>query len=1101
MKYFFYKLQILTAVMLFLTPQLSHSQEDNPIKGKRPSINLAELSSQNLNPGQIKSRELLQQYNLAQRLADYPRQVSVHNGTPAYSALSTTSGVSNTEALSLPYFEGFEGSSTIPAGWTQEVVNGPLWTVGNGNSPYPPNAYVGSRNLVFRSYVPHASGLVTRLVMPALDLTSVNTAVLKFTYVNPYTFDFFGYQDVLSIKYKSALEDDWTTLQTFSSDVKEWTDVFITLPNPSASYYIAFEGASNAGIGISIDEIAINEGIQITSGNGESGVIYPLGEVLVPIGSSPRYKIRAYYHFRISSLVVDGEPIAEAVDQTDYYYSFPSVNAEHTIMAYFIWSEDYTVTGVAVPSEAGSVDISGNLFYKQTIQLSAFESGTRYYFSHWSSNGDSISAANPFNFVLLSDTTFQANYKLVVEPLTLPVYEGFEAANTIPYGWTEDMFTGPHWTVGSGNAPYPPNAYAGNNNLVYRSDNPNASGLMTRLITRQLDMTGINTPVLKFYYVNAEHFTSVVHQDQLTVRYKAAYDDPWTTLATFNSNVTDWTEVSIVLPEPSDSYFIAFEGTSNAGYGISIDEITINEQQLEGFFITAGAGGNGSINPSGQVFVPGGETKQFDVVANDGYHISSLLVDNAPIAAAEGESQFVFTFTSVVAEHTIMAYFMPDEYSVTVNVLPFEAGSVSVQGELYYGNTITLWPMSAGDAYVFSNWTSNGVTISTANPFSFVLQSDTLIEAHFTENNGGTLTLPFYEGFEAGNNIPYNWTQMMVSGSGPYLWYIGQGSAPYPPTAYAGNNNLVFKSNDPSSSGQISQMITPELDMTGTDTAILKFYFVNAGYFYIFPHQDQLSVKYKTEWSDPWTTLQTFNSDVREWTEVSIELTDLSDTYYIAFEGTNNAGYGISIDEITINGNLDAGVTKTLNISGIMLEGLYNGGGTMRQAQSDLGAEYGPGIADVLTVELHNASNYNDIVYTATNVMLGTNGIASVGDIPATIQGNYWVTVKHRNSVETTSAGVISFSGNTIGVNFLNPAQVFGNNLGTSADGHYLIFSGDINQDGVIDTVDMTLVDNDASNFASGYLLTDINGDSVVDISDMTIIDNNASAFKRAILP
>ncbi len=732
MNRFFLNLQILTALLFFLTAQLSYSQDNRLKKGERPSINLSDDASDAMEPGRLNNTESAGQNKFFTRAADLPLQINPYDGTPTYSTDITTSAGRSSETLSLPYYEGFEGSSTIPAGWTQEVVNGPLWTVGNGNSPFPPSAYAGSNNLIFRSYVPNASGLVTRLVTPPLDITGVGAAVLKFTYVNPLTFDFFFYQDVLTIKYKAALGDEWTTLEIFGSDVKEWTDVFITLPNPSASYYIAFEGQSNAGVGISIDEIAINEGVKITSENGESGVIYPLGEVLVPIGSSPRYKVRAYYHYRISSLLVDGEPIADAVDQTVYYYTFPSVNTEHTIVASFIWSDSYTVSAEAVPPEAGTVHITGNLFYNEPIELDAWLNGTRYYFSHWSSNGDSISSANPFNFILKSDTSFQAIYKLIIEPLTLPFDEGFETMNTIPYGWTQEIITGPLWTVGSGNSPFPPNAYAGNNNLVYRSDDPNANGQITRLISRQLNMTGVTSAVLKFQYVNAEKFNSVAHQDELTVKYKASYNDSWTTLTTFNSDVKEWTEVSIVLPNPSADYFIAFEGKSNAGYGISIDEITINAQQMDGFFITAGAGSYGSINPSGQVFVPVGEMQLFNVEADYGYHISSLLVDGQAISAAAGESQFTYTFASVVSTHSIMAYFMPDAHSVTVEVVPVEAGSVGIQGELYYGNTITLYPMSAGDAFVFSHWTSNGVTISTANPFSFVLQSDTLFQAHFT---------------------------------------------------------------------------------------------------------------------------------------------------------------------------------------------------------------------------------------------------------------------------------------------------------------------------------------------------------------------------------
>ncbi|HZK09254.1 MAG TPA: T9SS type A sorting domain-containing protein, partial [Bacteroidales bacterium] len=217
----------------------------------------------------------------------------------------------------------------------------------------------------------------------------------------------------------------------------------------------------------------------------------------------------------------------------------------------------------------------------------------------------------------------------------------------------------------------------------------------------------------------------------LTIKYKAALEDEWTTLETFSTDVTEWTEVSIVLPNLSDSYYVAFEGECNSGMGITIDEVSINEPQTQSFVITAGAEGNGTITPSGQVFVPAGETQQFDVKAYHGHQIASLLVDDAAIVAAQGESQFTFTFQSVNAAHTIMAYFTANAQSVTVEVVPHGAGSVSIQGERYYGNTIKLYARSSGSNYVFSHWEADGKTIATENPFKFELLSDTLFEAHF----------------------------------------------------------------------------------------------------------------------------------------------------------------------------------------------------------------------------------------------------------------------------------------------------------------------------------------------------------------------------------
>ncbi|PKO96157.1 MAG: hypothetical protein CVU14_11195, partial [Bacteroidetes bacterium HGW-Bacteroidetes-9] len=81
------------------------------------------------------------------------------------------------------------------------------------------------------------------------------------------------------------------------------------------------------------------------------------------------------------------------------------------------------------------------------------------------------------------------------------------------------------------------------------------------------------------------------------------------------------------------------------------------------------------------------------------------------------------------------------------------------------------------------------------------------------------------------------------------------------------------------------------------------------------------------------------------------------------------------------------------------------------------------------------------------------------------------------------------------------PTQAYGNNMLLMNDGHCVIFCGDVNQDTFVDTGDMSPVDNDASNFSSGYLPTDVNGDGIVDTGDMTVIDNNAAGFTGTITP
>ena len=68
--------------------------------------------------------------------------------------------------------------------------------------------------------------------------------------------------------------------------------------------------------------------------------------------------------------------------------------------------------------------------------------------------------------------------------------------------------------------------------------------------------------------------------------------------------------------------------------------------------ITATAGANGSISPSGKVEVVEGADQAFSITANEGYEIESLKVDGAAVSTATS-----YIYTNVRAAHTIEATF------------------------------------------------------------------------------------------------------------------------------------------------------------------------------------------------------------------------------------------------------------------------------------------------------------------------------------------------------------------------------------------------------------------------------------------------------------
>ncbi|MBX7041269.1 MAG: choice-of-anchor B family protein [Ignavibacteria bacterium] len=120
------------------------------------------------------------------------------------------------------------------------------------------------------------------------------------------------------------------------------------------------------------------------------------------------------------------------------------------------------------------------------------------------------------------------------------------------------------------------------------------------------------------------------------------------------------------------------------------------------------------------------------------------------------------------------------------------------------------------------------------------------------------------------------------------------------------------------------------------------------------------------------------------------------------------------------------------------------------------------------------------------------------------LSGNYYIVVKHRNSIETWSNVPVSYTrGSALFKNFISPGASYGDNMPLMIQSETWrgLYSGDINQDGAIDASDVSLVETDASNFVSGYVITDLTGDNFVDGSDFSFADNNAANYVEAVRP
>jgi len=161
-------------------------------------------------------------------------------------------------------------------------------------------------------------------------------------------------------------------------------------------------------------------------------------------------------------------------------------------------------------------------------------------------------------------------------------------------------------------------------------------------------------------------------------------------------------------------------------------------------------------------------------------------------------------------------------------------------------------------------------------------------------------------------------------------------------------------------------------------------------------------------------------------------------------------------------------------------------------------------MSDTIAVYLrYNLSPYN--VMDSGKATIDSISFSGMFGFNNTVTGLYFIQTKHRNALETWSSSPVSYTtGDTIQYSFINSlSQAYGNNLvGLNASPvRFGLYSGDVNSDQVIDAADLSVIDNDAMNFAGGYILSDLTGDGITDAGDAAIAGNNAANFIGRITP
>ncbi len=428
----------------------------------------------------------------------------------------------------------------------------------------------------------------------------------------------------------------------------------------------------------------------ITSSVGTGGSISPSGVVKVNHGSSQTFTITPAEGYDIADVRVDGVSVGKVPT-----YTFTDVTAPHTISATFS-IKTFKITATVSGNGSGTITPSGdttvNFGGAQTYTITPAEGS---YIQDLIVDGNSVGIMNSYTFAnVRANRTINAVFALNV----YIIRSSAVGKGTItPLGETRVNY---------------------GQSLTYTiTPDPGYFISMLRIDgVIQEDITDTYT----FSNISRNHAISV----EFSLKsYKI------TSSAGPNGTISPSGQVT-VSHGGSQQYTI----TPNPGYSIEdvvVDGVSVGAVssfpftnvtgdhsisatfKINKYKITATAGPNGSITPSGEVELDYGGEQEYQISADPNYHIADVKVNGVSIGPKSS-----YKFTNVSANQTISATFAINTFTITASA--GANGTISPSGTVTvnYGanQTFTMTPMTG---YQVTDILVDGVSKGSANSYTF----------------------------------------------------------------------------------------------------------------------------------------------------------------------------------------------------------------------------------------------------------------------------------------------------------------------------------------------------------------------------------------------
>jgi len=375
----------------------------------------------------------------------------------------------------------------------------------------------------------------------------------------------------------------------------------------------------------------------ITASAGANGAISPLGNVSVLGGTNQTFTISANAGYRVADVQVDG---ASAGALTSY--TFSNVQTTHTINATFTL-DVYTITAAADVN--GSITPSGTTTVNDgASQTYTIAPNQGYQVQSVIVDGVSKGAITSYTFANVS-ASHTINAYFTVMTYTITVSAGTGGSITWPAGVTT-------FNIGASQT-YTITPTAGYHLVDVQVDGVSVGAVTTYTFT---NITANHTIAATFganpsYTITASAGANGGMSPSGTVSALGGTNQTFTITPNAGYRIVD-VQVDGTSVGPVPAYTFANIAANHS--------ISATFTLIQYYAITASAGPNGSISPSGTASVKEFTNQTFTITPNAGYRVAEVDVDGASVGAPTS-----YTFTNVQATHTISATFTLDVYTIT----------------------------------------------------------------------------------------------------------------------------------------------------------------------------------------------------------------------------------------------------------------------------------------------------------------------------------------------------------------------------------------------------------------------------------------------------